>query len=214
MQRLRQLAQTFAATRSRDPGLVPAIAAWSGGILAVIVVLGIVLRRPILFTAFAVLAALLAALVILGRRAERAALVQLEGQPGAAAAVLQSMRGPWIVTPAIAFNRRQDLVHLVVGRPGAVLVAEGGTSARTQQILQGAKRKVARAAGEVPVHEVVVGDGDGEVPLGRLALTLARLPRTLKPKEVGPLSRKLQAVTAAEPPLPKGPMPRVSRKYR
>lgn len=214
MQRLRQLAQTFTATRARDPRLVPVLAAWAGGLLVALVLLGVLLGRPISFSILAVVVALLAALVILGRRAERAALAELEGQPGAAAAVLQAMRGPWIVTPAIAFNRRQDLVHLVVGRPGVVLVAEGGTAARTQQILAGAKRKVSRAAGDVPVHELLVGDGAGEVPLGKLSLTVARLPRAMKAKDVGPLSRKLQAVTAAEPPLPKGPMPRVSRKYR
>lgn len=49
----------------------------------------------------------------------------VEGQVAAAAAVLQSMRGNWVVTPAVAFNRNQDLVHRVIGRPGVVVVGEG-----------------------------------------------------------------------------------------
>jgi hypothetical protein len=35
----------------------------------------------------------------------------VEGQLGAAAAILNNMRGDWRVTPAIGFTRDQDLVH-------------------------------------------------------------------------------------------------------
>lgn len=211
MERLRQIAATFSATREADPRLVPLLAAWSGGALVVFLVLGAVTGSWILMPLLGVLSALMAALIVLGRRAQSAAIAQMEGQPGAAAAVLQSMRGPWRVTPAIAFNRRQDLVHLVIGRPGVVLVAEGSSSARVKQLLAKERRRVARAAGDVPVTEVVVGGSDDEVPLGKLALHMAKLPRAIKTREIGPLDTKMGALKASEPPLPKGPMPRPPR---
>ena len=50
----------------------------------------------------------------------------MASQPGAAAAVIQSFRGgKWPITPAVAANRSQDLVHRVVGKPGVILVSEG-----------------------------------------------------------------------------------------
>ena len=63
--------------------------------------------------------------IVFGRRAERAAFGQMEGQPGAAAAVLENVGRGWTVTPAVAMNRSQDVVHRAVGKPGIVLVAEG-----------------------------------------------------------------------------------------
>ena len=73
----------------------------------------------------AVLLAVLTGTAIFGRRATEAMYAQVEGRPGAAAAVLQGMRGDWRVTPAVGFTRNQDLVHRVIGRPGVVLVGEG-----------------------------------------------------------------------------------------
>src|SRR5690606_19229245 len=110
--------------------------------------------------------------------------------------------------------RREDLIHLVVGRPGVVLVAEGSSPARVRQLLAKERRRVMRAAGDVPVTEVIVGDGEGMVSLKQLALHMARLPRAIKPREVGPLDRKMSALKAQEPPLPKGPMPRAPKKMR
>ena len=44
---------------------------------------------------------------------------------------------------------------------------------------------------------------------------MTRLPRALKAKEVGPLHRKLSALKASAPPMPKGPqMRRAPKKYR
>lgn len=214
MDRIRQLFATFNATRRADPRLVPLMAAVSGGVLVLFLVLAAVTGGWILYPILGVLFALMAALIILGRRAQATALSQIEGRPGAAAAVLQTMRGPWKVTPAIAFNRREDLIHLVVGRPGVVLVAEGSSPARVRQLLAKERRRVMRAAGDVPVTEVIVGDGEGMVSLKQLTLHMARLPRAIKPREVGPLDRKMSALKAQEPPLPKGPMPRAPKKMR
>ncbi len=213
MDRVKQILATFRATAAKDPKLVPYTLVAVLGTLAVFAALAILVSW--VFWISGVLGAVLAAIVVLGRRAEKAALAEIAGRPGAAAAVLQAMRGPWKVTPAIGFNRRQDLVHLVVGRPGVVLVAEAGTPARAKELMGTTKRRVAKAAGSAPVHEVIVGDGEGQVPLRGLSLHVTRLPRALKPKEIGPLETKLSALKQHDLPMPKGPIPRPPRgKYR
>lgn len=215
MDQIKQILQTFNATRQHDPSFVPLVAASAGATLLVAVALGVLLGPLWLWLPVGVVFAILIGLIILGRRAQKASLAAIEGQAGAAAAVLQAMRGAWEVTPAVAFNRREDMVHLAVGRPGVVLVAEGSSNARVRQLLTKERRRFERAAGEVQVTEVVVGPGDGQIELARLALHMAKLPRTMKAKDVGPLNRKLSALKASAPPTPKGPqMRRVPKKYR
>src|SRR6266700_707543 len=67
---------------------------------------------------------------------------------GAAAAVLQNLRGNWSVTPAVSGNRSMDLVHRAVGRPGVLLISEGPSS-RVSALLGAEKKRLARAAHEV-----------------------------------------------------------------
>jgi hypothetical protein len=209
--RIRQFRQAFTLTRQADSRLIPWMAGVAGGVLVVAVVLGVVFDRLILFPALGLLIGLYAALIIFGRRAQKAQFTMIEGKPGAAAAILQNIRGPWRVTPAVAFTRKQDLVHLVVGRPGIVLVGEGAP-ARVKSLLKQEARTYARAAGDVPVHEISVGTGTGQVPLPKLRATLLKLPRKIKPREVGPLDTKLSALGGQDLPIPKGPMPRSIRR--
>ena len=209
-QRMSQLRLAFVQTKAMDPKLVPLLLAVCGGIIVIAVVVGILTGGPVLWTLFGVLTALLAALLIFGRRTSTAAIGAIEGQPGAAAAVLQSSRG-WRVTPAVAFTRKQDFVHRAVGRGGIVLVGEGAP-ARVASLLKQEHRKVARVAGDAPVHEVNVGHGDGQVPLKQLQTHITKLPRKLKPKDVSELYTKLAALGDNELPMPKGPMPRMKRR--
>jgi hypothetical protein len=215
MDQIKQLAATFRVVRAGDPSLVPTTAIAVAVALVVAVLLAILLGPWWLWVPLGIVGAILAVLVVLGRKAQRYSLAAIEGQPGAAAAVLQTMRGAWEVTPAVAFNRREDMIHLVVGRPGVVLVGEGSSPVRVRQLLVKERRRFERAAGEAPVHEIVVGDGEQDVALDRLAMHMARMPRTIKAKDVGPLNRKLAALKASAPPMPKGPvMRRAPKKYR
>ena len=209
-QRLSQLRLAFVQTKAMDPKLVPLLLVVCGVIIVVAVVVGILTDSPVLWTIFGLVAALFAALLIFGRRTSTAAIGAIEGQPGAAAAVLQSSRG-WRVTPAVAFTRKQDFVHRAVGRGGIVLVGEG-SPARVSSLLKQEHRKVARVAGDAPVHEVNVGHGDGQVPLKQLQTHITKLPRKLKPKDVSELYTKLAALGDNELPMPKGPMPRMKRR--
>lgn len=156
----------------------------------------------------AIMVGLLAALVVFGRRAQKAQYAAIDGQPGAAAAVLGQLRRGWKVEPGIAFNRNQDLVHRVVGPPGIVLVGEGNPS-RLKALLATERRKHERVASETPIHEVVSGDGPGAVPVPKLSRHVTKLGRNIKPAEMTDVLQRLKAIDAnrSNIPIPKGPMP-------
>lgn len=187
--------------------MLPLVLGATVAVLAAFVLLGILLHHPIYFSVIGVLLSLMAATIVFGRRASAAAFTQIEGQPGAAAAVLQSMRGNWRVTPVVAVNPRgRDLVHRVVGRPGIVLVGEG-SPVRVASLMSQERKKVGRVAAETPVYEVQAGDEDGQVPLRKLQTHLAKMPRNLKPAQVNALEARMRALGGATVPIPKGPLP-------
>ena len=151
---------------------------------------------------------LLLALIVFGRRAQKAAYGQMEGQPGAAAAALQMLKRGWKTDPAIAFTKQQDVVHRVVGPPGIVLIGEGNPH-RVRQLMLSERRKHERVAADIKIHEIVCGNGEGQVPLPKLVKTVTKLPRQVKPAEMTDILNRLKALDAARPniPLPKGPVP-------
>jgi hypothetical protein len=149
---------------------------------------------------------------VFGRRAERAAFGQMEGQPGAAAAVLDNIGRGWATTPAVAMNRSQDVVHRAVGKAGIVLVAEGNPN-RVKSLLAAEKKKMNRIVADVPVHDVIVGDGEGQVGLKKLRTTLLKYPRVLTGPQVTATNDRLRALgdLMSNMPVPKGPMPKGMR---
>src|SRR5262249_23190857 len=148
-------------------------------------------------------------LVMFGRFAQSAQYATIEGQPGAAAAILQSMRGGWTVTPAVAANRNMDVIHRAVGKPGVVLVGEGSPS-RLPSLLAAEKKRNPRVAYEGPISAIEVGDGGGQVPIRRLKRKVIRLPRNRKGQAVAELNFRLKALPATLQ-APKGPMPKTGR---
>lgn len=206
--KLRQIGQMVVLTAKADPKYVPVVIVVVAVVVAVVFLLFNWLINPIFGGIFAFLAGLIAFTSVTGRRGQAAAFSRIEGQPGAAAAVLESLRGDWRVTPAVAFNRDQDLVHRAIGRAGVILVAEGRGGARTRELLSAELKKVRRVIGpDAPLHDIVVGDGEGQVPLKRLTVHIMKLPRTMKPREVNVIDNRLKAIAASGMPLPKGPLP-------
>ncbi len=205
-ERAKQIGTAFRLTRKGDPKLIPLLLAAFLGPFALLLALGFVLGHPVFLGFLGFLIALLVAVAVFGRRVQRTAYTQVEGQIGAGAAVLQNMRGDWRVTPAVGFTREQDLVHRVLGRPGIVLVGEGNPN-RVRALVVTEKKKLARWIGETPVYDVVVGDGEGQVGLRELEKHFLKLPRNIKPVVVNDLDRKLKAMPAQAMPIPKGPMP-------
>ena len=152
---------------------------------------------------------LLAAVAWFSRRAMNAAYASIEGQPGAAAAVIESMRGNWSVTPAVAVTKNSDLVSRAIGRCGVVLVAEG-PSGRVQHLLANERKKTARWLPEVPIYEIQVGTEPAQISVAKLQRELNKLPKALRPAEVNDIRRRLEALSKRESPvpLPKGPLPK------
>lgn len=197
----------------RDPAVLLKVLAPALGALAVLVVVGVLVGQVVYLSVGGVVVAIAIGTTLFGRRANAAVFGQVAGQPGAAAAVVQGMRGDWRVTPAVAVTRNYDLVHRAVGRPGVILIGEGAPT-RVSQLIAQEKKRVGRVVGDAPIYDLSVGDADGQVPLRRLQGQLTRLPRNLKPKQVDALEGRLRALGAAGVAMPKGPMPRGVRMPR
>ncbi|ANJ27081.1 DUF4191 domain-containing protein [Agromyces aureus] len=162
-----------------------------------------------------VLAGLLLALIVLGRRAERAAYAQIDGQPGAVGAVLRSgLRGGWIGNemPVAVNGKTQDAVYRSVGRGGVALISEGPQT-RTKRMLDDEKRKVARVLPNVPITLIAVGHDDGAIELHRLPGALRKIKRSLTKPEVLAVSNRLNSLQSSLP-IPKGIDPMKARPQR
>jgi hypothetical protein len=214
--RIKQFRDTYQMSKKSDPR----IGLWILGSFLVVGGLGFVVFYVLLPTGDSLLGKIiavvgtllfgtLAALIVFGRRAQRAAYSQMEGQPGAAAAALRMLRRGWKTDPAVAFNKQQDVVHRVVGPPGIVLIGEGTSPSRLRQLLATERRKHERVAADTPIHEVVCGNGEGEVPLPKLARYVQKLGRAVKPAEMTDILNRLKALDAqrSNVPIPKGPLP-------
>lgn len=168
--------------------------------------LGVGLGHVIIGPVLGVVVGVLAAMNLFFLRAQRGLYAEHAGTPGVALQVIRNMRGDWKITEAVQFNRNQELVHRVIGRPGVVLVAEG-RSANVRNLLAAEARRTRRIAPDVTVHEIIVGEREGDVPLVKLRSYLGKLPRTLRGPAIKALDVKLKAVANTNVPLPKGPMP-------
>jgi F0F1-type ATP synthase assembly protein I len=169
--------------------------------------------------------ALLAATLVMSRRAERAAYSAIEGQPGAAGAALGALRKGWfyeqqpVALEGARGTRPEDMVNAAfvfraVGRPGIVLIGEG-PQARVSKLLVAERKKVERVAPGVPVTLLQAGDADGQVPLRKLSSKITRLKPVLTKDEVSVVNKRLKSLGGIRPPVPAGMDPmraRVDRK--
>ncbi|SFC53451.1 protein of unknown function [Nocardioides terrae] len=213
LSRRQQIVETYRITKQADPriGLILLGSFIVGAVIGFVIfwvlpgsgALGLVMS-----IVGALLGGLLLLMIVFGRRAQHAAYKRLEGQPGGAAAALTMLRRGWTTEPAIAFNKQQDVVHRVVGPPGIVLVGEGNPN-RLRPLLISERKRHERVLYEVPVTEVIVGDGEGQVPLPKLVKHVMKLGRKVKPAEITDLLNRLKAIdaTRGKVPLPKGPIP-------
>jgi hypothetical protein len=205
-QQAKMIKQAYTLTRKNDPKLPWIMLITFVLVATAIEVVGILLSTPFLLLPFAIIIGLLAALIVFGRRAQGSAYKQVEGQPGAAAWVLEGMRGNWQVESGVAGTPQLDAVHRVLGRPGIVLVAEG-SPARVRGLLAQEKKKLARVVGDTPIYDVTVGDDEGQIPLKKLSAHVMKLPRNLTAAEVNSLTRRISALGGSRMPVPGGPLP-------
>jgi hypothetical protein len=221
--RIRQMWDVFQMTRRYDPSVVWLLALVVVAPIAAGLVAGFLLAPPatnvlgfVLYIVVGVMAGVLLFLFVLGRRAERAAYAQIEGQPGAVGAVLKNgLRGGWIASemPVTVSPRTQDAVYRAVGRSGVVLIGEGPKS-RTQRMLEDERRTVVRFLQNVPVHFVYVGPDADSTPLRKLPRAVRRFPSRLRKPEVVAVSNRLKSLGKNGLPIPKGIDPQRVRAPR
>ncbi|MFZ9100524.1 MAG: DUF4191 domain-containing protein [Candidatus Planktophila sp.] len=204
--RFQTFRDAYRVTRAEKPWIGGALIGLFTVVLVVGVSLGFIFGRPIYGGFVTLPLALLATMFFFTRVAGAAAYSSIEGQLGAGASVLMAIRKGWTTTPAVAVNKQQDMVHRSVGRAGIVLTGEGGFAVR--QMVQDEKKKSERYAPGVPIIEVFVGDGEGQVPLRKLQKHLTKLPKKLTPHQMREVRARLKAVGGMSLPIPKGPMPK------
>jgi hypothetical protein len=174
---------------------------WAAGIS-----LGAIWNRPgyAAFITFPVAA--LGGFFYFTRLASNAAYASIEGQAGAGASVLMSIRRGWTVSPAVNVNKNQDMVHRAVGKAGIVLVGEGGAAVRP--LLLDEKRKMERFAPGVPVYELIVGIQSDQVSIRKLQKRMRKFPKKLSNVQLRELRARLRSIGGMNIPIPKGPMPK------
>ncbi|MGO8884161.1 MAG: DUF4191 domain-containing protein [Streptosporangiaceae bacterium] len=207
--RLKQIGMVAGIVRKQNPKALPIVIGSAVLIIAIFVVAGLLTRTAPFLIPMGILVGVAVAMILFGRFAQAAQYSAIAGQPGAAAAILQSMRGNWTITPAVSANRNMDVVHRAVGRPGVVLVGEGSPN-RLPSLLAAEKKRIARIAQDVPIYDVQVGDDTGQIPIRRLQRHIMKLPRNLKGPAVADLNFRLKALPQPLQ-MPKGPMPRTGR---
>jgi hypothetical protein len=213
--RIQQFRQTYQLTKKTDPriGLWLLGAFLRVGAVGFVVFYFLLPSNGVLGLVMAIVGAVLfgtlAALIIFGRRAQRSAYSQMDGQRGAAGAALRMLRRGWKTRDEpVAITKQMDVVYRVVGPPGIVLIGEGNHN-RLRQLMSTERRKHERVAAETPIHEIICGNEDGEVPLPKLVRHVQKLGREVKPAEMTDILNRLKALDANRSaiPIPKGPVP-------
>ena len=182
---------------------------WSALAFVLVLVGGIAfgssINHPVYLAIVSLPLGILLAFFIFTRQANTAAFSSIENQLGAAGSVIMAIRSGFTVTPAVAVNKNQDMVHRAVGRCGIVLVAEGGHAVRA--MLQEERRKTERFVSGVPVTEIFAGNGEGQVPLRKLQKKLKKLPKKISKAQLREVRSRTKAIGGMNMPIPKGPMP-------
>ncbi|WP_117214727.1 DUF4191 domain-containing protein [Allorhizocola rhizosphaerae] len=209
--RLKQIGMVFKFTAKQDRWFMPLAAGAVLIPLAVTVAVYLLTDWGLLTIPLGIMLALLALLIVLNLRSNAAMMNSMEGQPGAAAHLVSQMRGDWRINieKPLSATTQMDVVHLVIGRPGVILLAEGNP-ARLRGMLGEQKRRLGKVIGDAPLYDYIIGNEEGQVGIRKLRMTLLKLPRNLSGKEVNQLDRALKALTA-RPTLPKGQLPKEFR---
>ena len=195
--RLKQMLEVFKYTQEVDRSTLP---------LMILAVVG------------AIAVGVLIAMIILARKAERAAFDRIKGQTGAALAAMQSIRRGWNVEdePVQIDPRSQKMLFRASGRAGIAVVAEDSTGI-SMKLLEKERRSIRRVLqhDNVPVHQIVVGDGEGEVPLHKLPTYMQRMKKQLTKQESAQVTKRLNALhRSLRQQVPKGVDPMRARPNR
>ncbi|WP_114854948.1 DUF4191 domain-containing protein [Brachybacterium sp. YJGR34] len=217
--RLKQMLEVYKYTQEIDRSTLPLMLVALVASIAVGVVLTLLIFGSPWYGIFMGLAVgVLIAMLILARKAERAAFGRIKGQPGAALAAMQSIRRGWNVDeePVQIDPRSQKMLFRASGRAGIAIVAED-SSATSMKLLEKERRNIRRVLqhDNVPIHQIVVGDDEGEVALHKLPTYMQRMKKNLTKDEAAQVSKRLSALQRSiRQSVPKGVDPMRARPNR
>ncbi len=157
--RLKQIGMVFSFTAKRDKKFVPFVAV-AAGVPIIAVVVAVLLGASVIWIPIGVMAGLIGVMILLNLRSQKAMMTEAEGQPGRAASIIETMRGDWRVSPAIASTTQFDMVHLVIGRPGVILIGEGNPS-RVRGLIAQEKRRLVKVIGSADLRDFQIGNDEG-----------------------------------------------------
>jgi hypothetical protein len=206
---IKTLKQAYRVTREARPLLPVLLTIIFALVMAVGIGLGVIVGRTIYFSLMTIPFAIILTLFIFSRLAESAAYSSIEDQVGAGASVLMSIRKGWSTTAGVQVARNQDLVHRSLGRAGVVVTGEGTNAVRV--MMTDERRKMERFLSGVPVHEVLVGEGEGRIPLRKLQKHLKKLPKKLTKSQLREARAREKSIGGAKLPMPKGPLPNMRK---
>jgi uncharacterized membrane protein YeaQ/YmgE (transglycosylase-associated protein family) len=168
----------------------------------------------VVFIIMGALFGIIAAMFVMGRKAERAAYNRIAGQMGAVGAVLGNIRKGWrsAEMPVAVNPRSQDAVYRAIGPAGVVLVGEG-TRTRVKVLLEDERRKVNRVAPGAPVNFLYVTNDPEATQLADLTKTLYKMKKSLNRAEIGVVAKRLESL-GLNIPIPKGIDPSKMGKMR
>lgn len=191
------------------------------GVLAVGAAIGLLLGHIWSSLLISLPIGLLAAMIVLSRRGERAAFSQMDGQRGAALGGLSAVKRGWyydqepVAADATKPNDMQNaaMVFRALGRPGVVLLGEGPKH-RVDKLFAKESKKVGRVAPGVPIHTYIVGTGEGELPARKIRTTLIKLKPQLSKEELSVVNKRLKSLPGLRQGVPAGVDPNKARMDR
>ena len=217
--RIKQMVQVYKFTQEVDSSTLPMML---GSIALSIVVMVLLswwlISNPWYGIFLGIAIGLLVAMLILARKAERAAFSRIAGQPGAPLAAMQSIRRGWDVheEPVQIDRRTQKMIYRASGRAGIALVADDDSRA-SLTLLDKETKAIRRVLHHenVPIHHIIEGDEQGQVPLHKLPTHMQRMKKVLTRDESAEVGRRLNALQRSlRQAVPKGVDPMRMRPDR
>lgn len=215
--RLKQVTTVYKETQKADPSTTPwMVGVLVGSIILFTLLLWAIFHSPLYGAFVGLMVGVLGAMIVLARKAQRAMYSRIEGEQGAALAVLQQIPRGWNVEsePAAFDARSRTMLFRASGRSGIALVSES-SSGQARRLMDTEVRRMKKMFPNVPVHAIFVGRGENEIPLPRLNSHLVRMKNHLTKTEAGMVSRRLNAMPSPlRQAIPKGIDPMRARPNR
>ena len=209
--RLKTIGMAIKFTTQRDKWFLPLEAAAILLPFLAVTALVIFAKFSLLWFISALFVALLAGMIVLNVRTSKVVNREAVGRPGAAFALIDGMRG-WNVTAGVAAVSETQMVHRAVGKPGVVLLGEGG--GKVKKLLGQEKKRISRVVGSTPIYTFTVGEGpNDDFSVTEVRKRLTRLPRNITSKDANHVAKRLDALGIGMA-IPKGPMPTSANQGR